>query len=195
MCRACGCRWEEALSMVGAAFVPHAAAPKEAGGGRGAVPRGRSVTFVFVLGNEVRAVESGTAPYGLRGLTPDGLEVCPAAVYASLSAALGSGLGDAHDAFCELARRVGTKDLTARRGTLAYEVFERFMAPPVLGFHGAARGRSGTISLNAVYGIADEYAALPWEMPPEDCVFEDWEGQAVEPPWEGEWDPGEEEVG
>ena len=85
--------------------------------------------------------------------------------------------------------------MTARRGTLAYEVFERFMAPPVLGFHGAARGRSGTISLNAVYGIADEYAALPWEMPPEDCVFEDWEGQAVEPPWEGEWDPGEEEVG
>ena len=33
------------------------------------------------------------------------------------------------------------------------------------------------------------------QLQPEDCVLEDWEGQAVEPPWEGEWDPGEEEVG
>ena len=177
--------------MVGAAFIPHAAAPKEAGGGRGAVPLGRSVTFVFVLGNEVRAVESGTAPYGLRGLTPDGLEVCPAAVYASLSAALGSGLGDAHDAFCELARRVGTKDLTARRGTLAYEVFERFMAPPPRGLLAATQWGSGAISLDAVYGIADEYASLP-QMLPEDCELEDWEGGAAELPWEGGWDPGEE---
>ena len=195
MCRACGCRWEEALSMAGAAFASHPAAASLAALAREAAPLGRSVKVAFVLGNEVRAVESGTAPYGLRGVTPEGLEVCPAAVYATLSGALGAGLGGAHDAFCELARRMGTKDLAARRGTLAYEVFERFMAPPVLGFHGAARGRSGTISLDAVYGIADEYAALPWEMPPEDCVFEDWDGQAVEPPWEGEWDPGEEEVG
>ena len=79
--------------MAGAAFASHAAAPKEAGAAREAAPLGRSVKVAFVLGNEVRAVESGTAPYGLRGLTPEGLEVCPAAVYATLSGALGAGLG------------------------------------------------------------------------------------------------------
>ena len=192
MCRACGCRWEEALSKAGAAFASHAAAPKEAGAAREAAPLGRSVKVAFVLGNEVRAVESGTAPYGLRGLTPEGLEVCPAAVYATLSGALGTSLGGVHDAFCELARRMGTKDLAARRGTLAYEVFERFMAPPPRGLLAATQWGSGAISLDAVYGIADEYASLPQEMLPEDCELEDWEGGAADLPWEGGWDPGEE---
>ena len=183
MCRAAGRPWEEALSLAGAAFsAREGPAQWESHGGEagGAVS---GLAEVFVLGRAVRVVESGVAPYGLRGLTDLGHEVCPATVQAFLLETMGPTLGSVHDAFCELARQMGVVDLTIRRGILAYEVYERFM--PSAG----AGEACGVLNLDVVYTIADEYAALPKEMTPEDLELEGGGGGSEEPPWE--WDPGE----
>ena len=183
MCRAAGRPWEEALSLAGAAFSARKGpAQWESHGGEAGGPLSGSAE-VFVLGRAVRVVESGVAPYGLRGRTALGHEVCPATVQASLLETMGPTLGSVHDAFCELARQMGVVDLTIRRGILAYEVYERFM--PSAGTGEA----SGVINLDFVYTIADEYAALPKEMTLEDLELEGGGGGGEEPPWE--WDPGE----